>query len=278
LADPIGVIREIMSSPGALVTWFPLLFFVAYEAFFIPFGFTFWGVMLGASILLPIVLGVGLSYLANLGQEGAPEGVAELVPGAVSPSGDQPKVVATGFSSGIATPGATGVPAAPATSAVAPPPPAAGVMGFGYLIAGADPGTGLGPTLTEGNKAQAPASRVPAAAAAVGSSARDKARARRRRRAVLHDHADEYMDLDAGPAAGPRQEPATGTSAAGSDRGAGALGFTGTVGKRGDATAAGLATLAGNGFGGGPSVPMLPDSWNENDHADSVGESEVDSK
>ncbi|BBX24355.1 PPE family protein PPE4 [Mycolicibacter terrae] len=273
LQDPAGVIREIMSSPSALVTWFPLLFFIAYEAFFIPFGFTFWGVMLGASILVPIVLGVGLSYLANLGEEGAPEGVAESVPNAANPSGDQPKAVVAGFSSGIATPGAPGVPVAPATSAVAPPPPAAGVMGFGYLVAGGDPGAGLGPTLTDRNKAQAPASRVPAAAAAVGSAARDKARARRRRRAVLHDHADEYMDMDSGPSSGPAEEPVPAPAAAGSDRGAGPLGFTGTVGQRRAATASGLATLAGDGFGGGPNVPMLPDTWSENDPDDPASES-----
>lgn len=277
LQDPVGVIREILSSPGALVTWFPLLFFVAYEAFFIPFGSTFWSVLLGASILLPIVLGVGLSYLNDLlGGELAPDGDLKPV-GAVSPSIDRPTVVMAGFGPGIATPGAPSVAAAPATSAVAPPPAAAGAVGFGYLVAGADPGSALGPTLTDRNKAQAPASRVPAAAAVVRGSARDKARARRRRRAVLHDHADEYMDMDADTATGPGQEPAAGASTAGSDRGAGALGFTGTVGQHGTA-AAGLATLAGDGFGGGPSVPMLPDSWSENDQSDSAGESEPESK
>ena len=45
------------------------------------------------------------------------------------------------------------------------------------------------------------------------------------------------------------------------DQGAGPLGFAGTA--RGEAVveAAGLATLAGDGFGGGPSVPMLPGTW-----------------
>ncbi|MEO6792785.1 MAG: PPE domain-containing protein [Mycobacterium sp.] len=278
LQDPAGVIREILSNPAALATWFPLLFFVAYEAFFIPFGFTFWGVMLGASMALPIVLGVGLSYLAGLGEQGAPsEETTELTPGAAAPSADRSIAVVAGFSSGIATPGAAGVPAAPATSAVASPPPAAGVMGFGYLVGGADPGTGLGPTLTDHNKAQAPASRVPAAAAVVGTSAREKARVRRRRRAVLHDHADEFMDLEAGPA-DPGGAPASQESVAGSDRGAGALGFTGTVGRRSSAAAAGLTTLAGDGFGSGPSVPMLPDTWSENDLADSAGESESEPK
>ncbi|MEB3032323.1 PPE family protein [[Mycobacterium] nativiensis] len=278
LQDPAGVIREIISGgPAALATWFPLLFFVAYEAFFIPFGFTFWGVMLSAPAFLPLILGVALSQLPNLGEPGVAEDeIDDPMPIAVGPSADRPIAVVAGFSSGIATPGAPGVPAAPATSAAAPGAPAPGVMGFGYLVGGTDPGTGLGPTLTDGNKAQAPASRVPAAAAVATSSARDKARARRRRRAVLHDHADEFMDMDAGPAAGPGEEPVS--AMAGSDRGAGALGFTGTVGKRSTGVATGLTTLAGDGFGGGPSVPMLPDTWSDNDFADSALESESEPK
>ncbi|KLO25273.1 hypothetical protein ABW16_23470 [Mycolicibacter heraklionensis] len=275
--DPIGVIREILSTPGALVTWFPLLFFVAYEAFFIPFGWTFWSLLFASAALLPILLGVGLSHLADLGEEIAPEGVAEPVPGSVIPSSDRPPAVVAGFSPSIATPGAASVPAAPATSTVAPPPPAAGVMAFGYLVTGTDPGTGLGPTLTDRNKAKAPASRVPAAAAAVGSSARDRARARRRRQAVMRDHGDEFMDLDSGAGTGP--DPAsTAPSAAGSDSGTGPLGFTGTVGKQARSTAAGLTTLTGDGFGGGPNMPMLPDTWGEKDLDDSAGESEAEPK
>ena len=48
------------------------------------------------------------------------------------------------------------------------------------------------------------------------------------------------------------------TRGAPSDRGAGPLGFSGTV-STGAAQATGLATLAGDGFGGGPSMPMLPE-------------------
>ena len=270
LADPAGVIREIMNGgPAALVTWFPLLFFVAYEAFFIPFGTTFWSVMLAAPAFLPLILGLALSRLTDAEGLGAAEPADEpMLPVAAAPSVDRPIAVAAGFASGIATPGAPGVPAAPATPAAAPPAPAPGVMGFGYLVGGTDPGTGLGPTLTDGDKAYAPAARVPAAAAVVTSSARDKSRARRRRRALLHDHADEFMDMDTGPGPVP--------SMAGSDRGAGPLGFTGTVGRR--SAASGLATLDGDGFGGGPSLPMLPDTWNDNDLAGSAVEPESEPK
>lgn len=271
LQDPAGVIREILGGgPAALTTWFPLLFFIAYEAFFIPFGFTFWGVVLSAPAFLPIILGAALSQLPTMGEPGVDDTDEPMTPVSVAPS-ERPIAVVTGFASGIATPGAPVVSAAPAAPAVAPPPPATGVLGFGYLMGGTDPGTGLGPTLTDRNKAQAPASRVPAAAVGVTASARDKARARRRRRAVLHDHADEYMDMDSGPA-GPAEQPA----ASGSDRGAGALGFAGTVGKRSTSTASGLATLADDGFGGGPSVPMLPDTWSENDRGGPESESPVE--
>ena len=45
-----------------------------------------------------------------------------------------------------------------------------------------------------------------------------------------------------------------------SDRGAGALGFAGTI-ANGSARATGLATLSDDGFGGGSSLPMLPNTW-----------------
>jgi PPE-repeat protein len=51
------------------------------------------------------------------------------------------------------------------------------------------------------------------------------------------------------------------TSAVASGQGAGTLGFAGTAAKEADIAAAGLATLAGDGFGGGPSVPMVPRTW-----------------
>ena len=47
---------------------------------------------------------------------------------------------------------------------------------------------------------------------------------------------------------------------AASQQGAGTLGFAGTASKD-TAEAAGLATLAGDEFGSGPSLPMLPGSW-----------------
>ncbi len=255
--NPGQVIREILTDPAALVTWFPLLFFLAYEAFFIPFGTTFWSVVLSSpAIVLPIAIGLGASYLAALGDE--PPLAVPGAAGATGAGGFRPSMVMAGLASGIATPGAP-VPATAAAAAAAPATPAAAASGFGYLVAGADPGTGYGPTLIERTKAQAPATRVPAAAAAVGVSARERTRARRRRQAALRDYADEFMDADTGIAPG----ASDGGRPAASGRGAGPLGFTGTVDRAGLAGAAGLATLTGDGFGGGPDAPMLPESWGD---------------
>jgi PPE-repeat protein len=55
-------------------------------------------------------------------------------------------------------------------------------------------------------------------------------------------------------------DPDWGLDSSASDRGAGALGFSGTIAMRGQ-QATGLATLSDNGFGGGPSMPMLPNTW-----------------
>ncbi len=53
------------------------------------------------------------------------------------------------------------------------------------------------------------------------------------------------------------EDPASAVSAAG----AGRFGFTGTVRKESVGDAAGLTTLAEDEFGGGPTAPMLPGSW-----------------
>jgi PPE-repeat protein len=70
----------------------------------------------------------------------------------------------------------------------------------------------------------------------------------------------EFLDLDSDA----NEEPGLETRAPlASDRGAGALAFAGTARKEA-AEAAGLAMLAGDEFGGGPSVPMVPGTWKPN--------------
>jgi PPE-repeat protein len=176
-----------------------------------------------------------------------------------------PAVVAT------AAPPAT-VPAAPtapaASSAPASPPPPApppvGVHGFGfpYLIGmGGDPNIGF----DSGASAKAGATtrlRAPAEAAAIAAAAaaRRRTRTRRRQHARKYNYADAFMDVDVDPDwdATPPDEPVALTAA--SDRGAGPLGFAGTVSKSSE-KATGLATLSDDGYGSGPSMPMLPGTW-----------------
>jgi PPE-repeat protein len=83
----------------------------------------------------------------------------------------------------------------------------------------------------------------------------------------MHGHGNEYMDMNVQVEPDwdtpPDDEPAW--SATASDQGAGTLGFAGTVAKEPSTRAAGLTTLPGDSFGGGPTMPMLPDSWDQPD-------------
>jgi PPE-repeat protein len=97
------------------------------------------------------------------------------------------------------------------------------------------------------------ASRAPAAAAAVAAAAQERTRTRRRQRAKQRGQADEFMDMNVDV------DPDWGAPMA-SDRGAGPLGFSGTLTKSSE-QAAGLATLLGDEFGAGPTVPMVPGTW-----------------
>ncbi|MEO8816545.1 MAG: PPE domain-containing protein [Mycobacterium sp.] len=159
------------------------------------------------------------------------------------------------------------VPAA-APPVAAPPPPlpppvtGAEAFAFPYLVGGPSIGWGSGMSTSAGETARKTASRPDAAASTAAAVATREKRRTRRRRPPMRGHGDEYMDMnvevepDWGTA--PEGEP-TGSATA-SDRGAGPLGFAGAAG-RAD-TAAGLATLVGDTFGGGPKTPMVPNSWN----------------
>jgi PPE-repeat protein len=89
----------------------------------------------------------------------------------------------------------------------------------------------------------------------------------------------EYMDLDQGldfgPGALPDDQHAPPTAASG--RGAGTLGFAGTARNDGGDDAAGLTTLAGDSFGGGPRMPMTPGTWDPSQQPPDPGEGGEDS-
>jgi PPE-repeat protein len=108
------------------------------------------------------------------------------------------------------------------------------------------------------------ASKAPAVAAAAVAAAHERTRKRRRQRAKQRGHGDEFMDMNVDV------DPDWGASTAASDRGAGPLGFAGTA-ARGGEQAAGLATLEGDEFGAGPTMPMMPGTWGAD--PDALGDS-----
>jgi PPE-repeat protein len=247
----------------------------AYQAFFPE---------INALALVSAVANPG--FLGGLGALGALGGIQpEAVPVAAPPTPETPGVPVTSSppvlgAAAAAGPAPTSVPApapaptpaaAPAPGAPPPPPVGAEAAAYPYLVGGPTMGTSTGMGTGAQRKAREPD--IAAAAVAAAASAREKHRSRRRLRTGLRGYGDEFMDMnvevepDWGDPSG--QQPAASTAA--SDRGAGDLGFAGTVRKETVAGAAGLTTLAGDEFGGGPSVPMLPGTWetekfdNEND-------------
>lgn len=113
-------------------------------------------------------------------------------------------------------------------------------------------GSGMGASASSSAKRKAP--EPDSAAAAAAASAREAARARRRRRVTQRGHGDEFMDMNVDV------DPDWDASLA-SDHGAGTLGFAGTARRDAVAAAAGLTTLTGDEFGGGPALPMMPGTW-----------------
>jgi PPE-repeat protein len=223
----------------------------------------------------PEVLAVPLIVpAAAVGGLGGLGGVAALQPDAAQLPADAPVPTpqtvlpaAAGSPVAVGSPGAspTSAPApapAPAVTSVAsavpsPPPPAAG-PGFVPPYAIGPPGIGAGSgmsssaTAGETKKAAEPY----AAAATAAAVARDPHRPRRRRRAGVRGYAHEFMEMNIN--VDPDWSPSAATA---SHRGAGPLGFAGTMRKPAVA-ATGLAILEDDDFGGGPTMPMVPGSWN----------------
>lgn len=164
---------------------------------------------------------------------------------------------------------APAAPTAPTvTAAPAAPAPVAANAGFfpPYVVGppGMGTGSGMGAGASSSAKRKAPEPDSAAAAAAAAAGTRKAARARRRRRATDRGHADEFMDMnvDVDPDWAGSLE---------SDRGAGQLGFAGTADRQAVAAAAGLTTLAGDEFNGGPTAPMMPGTWGTDGAAESAG-------
>jgi PPE-repeat protein len=250
------MITDFATNPSqALVTWGPLLFNLAYQAFWQPVGYGLWGVILSSPLWAPSLLASGVAMLGLLGLiqlDVVPDFDPVTAPVATGAEHSWPAATLT---SPTTTP--TTAPGSPATVAGAPAGTALTAPttpGFGYVVSGiGDWGPSVGPPLGGRTGVKAPAATIPAAGSAIATSAR--ARAQRRRRAAVHDHGDEYLDMDSDVDV----VPDYGTQA--SDQGSGTLGFAGTAHKEAVAQAAGLTMLAGDEFGGGPRMPMVPRTW-----------------
>jgi PPE-repeat protein len=225
----------------------------------------FWPLVQAAPFLLPFAIpaafGAGFAGLAGLaGIAGAPvPALATLPAPPVSPAPvTSAPSVSTAGSIGTSGGHAPGVSSGTAPSTMSAPgsgPPGGG-PGFSppYAIGGASVASALRAQAKTQEPTSRGASRASAAAAAVPGAANDPARTRRRQRAHLHSHAHEFMNMNIDV------EPHWVASTAESDRGAGPLGSSGTP-ATGSEQATGLATLADDVFGGGPSMPMLPNTW-----------------
>jgi PPE-repeat protein len=266
LQNPVGTLQQIITAfatnpAAALVAYSPLLFFGAYE---VISPIATYGPMLTA-----LSLGVSLS----LGQITLPLGeVAPIAAPIAAGAAGVPVLASTasavwpvaGVAPTVATPmGAPASVGAAVAGAAAAPVPATAAGTFAYMVGwGGGPGTESGPTLSGRGGAKAPAATIPATAAAVPSRA--EVRARRRRRAGMREYGDEFLDMNSdigvAPDYGERELLA---SAMASGNGAGTLGFAGTAHKGTALWAAGLTKLAGDEFGGGPRVPMVPGTWDQ---------------
>jgi PPE-repeat protein len=238
--------------------------------------------------LAPVAGVGGFAGLAGLAGIAAPivpvppvVDVTPMLPPVVGIAPTAPAVAAAVPASSAPAPAPTAPSPAPSPPAPpAPAPPAAPGPGLFPPYVVGPPGIGLGSKVSASASASASAKRKApepdAAAAAAAAAARDRARAGRRRRAKQRGYGDEVMDMnvDVNPDWGrpPGQQPVASTVA--SDRGAGNVGFAGTVGSGGGAQAAGLTTLSRDEFGAGPAMPMVPGTWEPNsaDDAEQGGE------
>jgi PPE-repeat protein len=262
MQNPTQTLSSIFANPSA---WFPLLFFVAYQAFFEPVGWTTWSLVLSSPIWLSIIIALAANAMTSAVPAAIPAttggaGIAAAGTSAASPAAG---LVTTGGTSAV-TGGSTSAAGGTFGAGAASTPAAAS---FGYVVGVIGPDAGPGPTLSDQEGSKAPSSYIPAVAA-VGAVGKEKTRVRRRRRAQMRNYGDEFADMDSD--LGPAVEPREATTVA-SDGGAGPLGFAGTLRKETVAQAAGLATLSGNGFGGGPRMPMVPGTWDP-DAPDGEGE------
>ncbi|WP_083046463.1 PPE family protein [Mycobacterium shinjukuense] len=266
--NPIGTMWQILidfaTSPStAIVTWTPLLYVFAYAATFALMGTPIYNAIAAPNLALgAIPLALGLAGLSGLAQLPAAELVAELPDTPAEPRVWPAASIAHTVSTAGVAPAPTPAPQVPATAVTATANPvAAGTEGFGYLVGGPGPDSGFGPALRTNAVATVtvPDTAWGATTAVAASRGTDRARRRRGGDVKSRGYRDEFLIIDDSPDwSEQRDQPAEATA---STTGVGALGFSGTATKSTVRVMAGLTTLAGDSFGGGPSVPMTPTTW-----------------
>jgi PPE-repeat protein len=269
ITDTIALLKTLIEQTAALLT------------VFVP--------LLTAPLVSVVPLAAGAA-LAPVGLTGL-AGLAAVPPPVPPPFMPPAMALAPSIPTPTSTPASAPLAATAPATTTAPPPPAGAapptVTGAGIgagMGAGMDAGVGAG----LGNFAYLVGNLNSAAWRAAGTDARKKAprpgstevpavaptpkepaptRRRRRTKVQMLGRGYEYLDVEDAPDAPDAPEVSA------SMQGAGTQGFAGTAAKTGAGRAAGLAKLAGDAFGGGPRMPMIPGTWSA---GDSAGASAVD--
>ncbi len=272
LNNPVGyteqviqqAIQRFIENPVAAIINPLYLFFDGDEVFY-GMGYAFLPASVGSVVIGPVASVSAVAGLPGLAADIEPAATPAVAPvpttvaaapnvlpvAEVSPAPAQPAVAATSAPAPAAASTTATAASAPAPTAG---PPSAGGAGFGYPYVvgppGIDLGSGISASASAKSKAKDPFSA--AASAPAAAAARERVRGLRRQRAKLRDYGDEFMEMNV------EVDPDWNAPTAASIQGAGPLGFAGTAAKDAVNKAAGLATLDDEGFGGGPSMPMMP--------------------
>ncbi|MFZ0906533.1 MAG: PPE domain-containing protein [Mycobacterium sp.] len=245
--DIVGVASDEFGHAIQVVQYFPE---ITALPFVVPAGFA------GGVAGLGGLGGIQLEAAPSPDVSAAPTPQPHSLPSVAS----SPAAMGFSTSPGTTTASAPAPTASSVVSSAATPTPAGGGAGFVPPYAVGPPGIGVGSGISTsaGSSAKTKGSE-PEAVAAAAAAAREHRRTRRRRRAGMRGYGDEFMEMNINvdPDWGALPERTVA-----SDQGAGELGFAGTVSKETVAAAAGLTTLASDEFGGGPTMPMVPGSWN----------------
>ncbi|OBJ10718.1 PPE family protein [Mycobacterium colombiense] len=221
---------------------------------------------------IPVAGAAGLAGLAGLAGVAPP---APTLPGAVAAPAPSHTRAPIAMAPGLGTPApapATATAPAPAPAAAsaapaaAPAPPAPGVPAFSYPYVVGPPGLGAGTSMSLGSRAGQKSPAPDTVAAPAAAARREQVRRRRRPRSGLIDPGRRYEYLDQG-------SDAESADATASDRGAGQMGFAGTVPESG-AAPVGLITVAGASLDDSPSLPLLPSSWSPETEEGTTGQVE----